>query len=214
MASRAWAGSGELGGDRRTSGLQPPFVVVVWRHRSSGWFAEELSRLEPKELFPVHMPSSPSSSDLNSMEIVNTRLFAHPRAVLYEAFADPEQLAQWWGPRGFTNRIEGFDLRAGGAWRVVMQSPDGTTYENEWEFIETVRPARIVMVHLRPGHRFQLKMSYEDLSDATRLSWQMKLEAHPDNEKLEGIIRTANEQNFDRLASHLERWRNGTPEQR
>jgi uncharacterized protein YndB with AHSA1/START domain len=31
-------------------------------------------------------------------EIVTTRVFAAPRAAVFEAWTDPNQLKQWWGP--------------------------------------------------------------------------------------------------------------------
>ena len=50
-------------------------------------------------------------------ELVTSRVIAAPRSRVYAAFADPAQLARWWGPAGFTNSFETFDLRPGGSWR-------------------------------------------------------------------------------------------------
>jgi len=44
-------------------------------------------------------------------EIVSARTFAAPRERVFEAFRDPARLARWWGPRGFRNTFEVFDLR-------------------------------------------------------------------------------------------------------
>jgi uncharacterized protein YndB with AHSA1/START domain len=35
-------------------------------------------------------------------EIVTTRVFDAPRALVFESWTDPEQLKLWWSPRGFT----------------------------------------------------------------------------------------------------------------
>ena len=105
------------------------------------------------------------------MEIINTRRFHHPREKVFDAFAEPEQLAHGWGPDGFTNTIERFELRSGGAWHVTMHALGGAAYPNESEFVEVVRPARIVMVHVRPLHRFEMTMTYSEVEDGTELTW-------------------------------------------
>ncbi|MGA8938427.1 MAG: SRPBCC family protein [Acidobacteriaceae bacterium] len=76
-------------------------------------------------------------------EIVITRVFAAPRAMVWGAVADPWQVGQWWGPTGFTTTIQEMDLRAGGKWRLIMHGPDGTDYPNESVFTEVVPMERI-----------------------------------------------------------------------
>jgi len=80
-------------------------------------------------------------------EIISTRVIAAPRDLVFKAFSDPENLARWWGPKGFTNTFHEFDLRPGGAWRFVMHGPDGVDYPNESVFVEVVKPERIVFVN-------------------------------------------------------------------
>lgn len=61
-------------------------------------------------------------------ELVLTRRFAAPRALVFRAFTDPEHLMRWWGPHGFTTPECELDLRLGGALRIVMQAPDGQRF--------------------------------------------------------------------------------------
>jgi uncharacterized protein YndB with AHSA1/START domain len=75
--------------------------------------------------------------------IVSTRVFAAPRKMVYEAWADPKQVVQWWGPNGFSTTVLEMDLRPGGKWRIVMHGPDGTNYPNEMTFIDVVPMERI-----------------------------------------------------------------------
>ncbi len=58
-------------------------------------------------------------------EIVSTRLVGAARELVFKAFTDPDHLAHWWGPNGFTNTFHEFDLRPGGTWRFVMHGPAG-----------------------------------------------------------------------------------------
>ena len=53
-------------------------------------------------------------------EIISTRCFAESRDQLFTAFADPATLAKWWGPKGFTNTFEHFELRPGGEWKFTV----------------------------------------------------------------------------------------------
>ena len=75
------------------------------------------------------------------MEILNDRLFEVDPPTLFDAFADPEKLTQWWGPHGFTNRIDEFDLRPGGDWRITMTASNGTDFDNHSTFQQVVPPS-------------------------------------------------------------------------
>ncbi len=76
--------------------------------------------------------------------ITTTRVFDAPRELVFRAWTDPEQLAQWWGPHGFTNPVCETDPRPGGLWRIDMQGLDGTIYPNKGQYLEVVKPERIV----------------------------------------------------------------------
>ncbi len=78
--------------------------------------------------------------DTADREIVITRLIAAPPELVFEAWTDPEHLAAWWGPDGFTTTTTALDMRPGGVWRFVMHGPDGRDYENRITFEEIVRP--------------------------------------------------------------------------
>src|SRR5260370_18250401 len=53
-----------------------------------------------------------------SYDIVMTRVFDAPRELVFKAYTDPKLFAEWWGPRGYKNRIDKFEARRGGEWRV------------------------------------------------------------------------------------------------
>ena len=67
-----------------------------------------------------------------------------PRDLVFQAWIDPQHLAQWWGPKGFTNPECEVDARTGGMIRITMQAPDGTLIPTEGTFLEITRPERIV----------------------------------------------------------------------
>jgi uncharacterized protein YndB with AHSA1/START domain len=84
---------------------------------------------------------------LPERELVMTRLFDAPRALVFQAWTDPKHLARWWGPKGFTNPVCELDLRPGGALRIVMRAPDGTEYPMTGMFREIVVPERLVFTN-------------------------------------------------------------------
>lgn len=108
--------------------------------------------------------------------IVGTRLFDAPRELVFSAFTDPNHLAQWWGPDGFTTTTHSFDFRPGGIWRFVMHGPDGRDYQNRVTYEEIVQPERIVYRHDGgedvEAVQFRQTLTFEDLGGRrTRLTW-------------------------------------------
>jgi uncharacterized protein YndB with AHSA1/START domain len=90
--------------------------------------------------------------DLNSTwalerEIVLSRVIDAPRARVFEAFSDPNQITRWFGPEGFTTETLEIDIREGGLWRFVYAAPDGTRWENRMVFRRIVAPALLEMEH-------------------------------------------------------------------
>ena len=61
-------------------------------------------------------------------QVITTRTFDAPRDLVFRAFAEPELLVQWLGPRAYTMTIERYDLRAGGSYRYVHTDQAGNAY--------------------------------------------------------------------------------------
>ncbi|MFN7957392.1 MAG: SRPBCC family protein [Holophagaceae bacterium] len=148
-------------------------------------------------------PTPPLGDDaLTDRDILTTRTFAAPREAVFAAWTDPAQLAQWWGPAGFTNTFETFDLRPGGLWRFIMHGPDGTAFPNESVFTEIVAPERIVFDHVS-GPRFQVTATFTELPGGTRLAFRMRFATVAECRAIQHLAAGANEQVFDRLAALL-----------
>ena len=58
-------------------------------------------------------------------EIVLTRVFDAPRQLVFDAISKPELLKRWFGPHGHSLVVCEVDFRVGGAWRFVLEDPDG-----------------------------------------------------------------------------------------
>lgn len=77
----------------------------------------------------------------------STRVFKAPRDLVFKAFAEPERLAQWWGPRGTSMKVAKFEFRPGGVCHYSLRSPDGREMWGKFVYREIVPPGRLVFVN-------------------------------------------------------------------
>lgn len=85
------------------------------------------------------------NSSIDSNTTVFTRLFDAPRALVWQAWTDPEMMCQWWGPQGFSCPEAVMDVRVGGEYRLVMRGPDGTEFPVRGVFLEVIAGEKLVM---------------------------------------------------------------------
>ena len=82
--------------------------------------------------------SQPDGLKLHLESVVRAR----PSQV-FVALTDPDQLARWWGPHGFTTSSIELDLKVGGRYRFAMQPPEGEMFHLQGEFREVDAPSRL-----------------------------------------------------------------------
>lgn len=149
------------------------------------------------------------------MEPVNTRsdirskLIAATPSEIFSAISNPDRIARWWGPSGFSNTIHEFDLRPGGRWLLTMHGPDGKDYPNESRFLHIV-PGQIFEIEHFSGHHFVLTLELQVQGDATEVRWQQTFDTVEHYQRIAGFVAGANEQNLERLAAEVQRGRSGT----
>lgn len=136
-------------------------------------------------------------------EIVTTRIVNASINLAYKAWTDPKHLKKWWGPKGFTNTFNEFDLRPGGKWNFIMHGPDKGNYPNECEFIKIDKPNLIAWKrHSKP--LFQILTTFEEVSvDSTKIVFKMIFDSTEECNKLKAFVVDKNEENFDRLENEL-----------
>lgn len=64
-------------------------------------------------------------------------------SVVFAAFSDANELAKWWGPKGFTIPSLEFAPRIGERYRIEMQPPEGDRFYLTGEFREVDPPVRL-----------------------------------------------------------------------
>ena len=117
------------------------------------------------------------ATDTTERELVITRVFDAPRALVFKAWTEPERIKQWWGPRGFTTLSCEMDLRPGGAWRTRSRSPEGTEHAEHGVFREIVEPERIVFTQAwedaegKPKHETLVTVTFADHDGKTLLTF-------------------------------------------
>jgi uncharacterized protein YndB with AHSA1/START domain len=93
-------------------------------------------------------------------------------AVVYAAFTDPQELARWWGPAGFTVPSVSFEARVGERYRIEMQPPEGDPFSLTGEFRQVDPPSRLAYTFVweepDPDDVETLaELSFRDLGDST-----------------------------------------------
>ena len=136
-------------------------------------------------------------------DIVSPRFLAVTPEAAYAAFADPQRLARWWGPRGFVNTMEVFELRPGGRWHIFMRGPDGQEFPNASTFVEVVPGRRVVYDH--GDHVFRAMLDFAPEGTGTRLTFVMRFPTAAARDEVAAICIPSNEENLDRLEAELQR---------
>jgi uncharacterized protein YndB with AHSA1/START domain len=85
-------------------------------------------------------------------ELTLTRVFNAPPSLVFTMWTDSKHMAQWWGPRGFTNPVCEIDARPGGAILIHMRGPDGVVYPMTGTFREVVPSKRLVFMAVAEDH--------------------------------------------------------------
>jgi uncharacterized protein YndB with AHSA1/START domain len=83
-----------------------------------------------------------------AQEITITRVFDAPRELVWKAWTEPEQVARWWGPAGWTNPLEAItmEVRPGGTFRVTsISDADGSRMTYLGVYREVSEPQRLVL---------------------------------------------------------------------
>jgi uncharacterized protein YndB with AHSA1/START domain len=66
-----------------------------------------------------------------------------PKERVFAACVEPEKLAEWWGPAGFTTRTVHLDVRDGGRYRITMEPPEGEVFHLRGAYSEVDPPRRL-----------------------------------------------------------------------
>lgn len=87
----------------------------------------------------------------NDLEIVITREFDAPIALVFDVFTKPEHVRKTFAPFGEEVTVCSIDLRVGGNYHIVMVTDDGTECSFRGTYLEVEPPTRTVQTWLFEG---------------------------------------------------------------
>lgn len=153
------------------------------------------------------------AAKVNSNELHIHRVYDAPLQAVWDAWTDPRQAAQWWGPRGFTLTTHSKDLRTGGSWVYTMHGPDGVNYPNKTQYLEVVDRAKLVYDHGANDERpplFRVTVLFSETGGKTKMDMTMTLPTPEAAEEARKFIKKAGgDSTWDRLAEYLEEQSSG-----
>ncbi|MGH2626284.1 MAG: SRPBCC family protein [Anaerolineales bacterium] len=139
-------------------------------------------------------------------EIVMTRVFDAPRALVFKAYTDPKLIHQWWGPRGDTTRVDKMEVREGGRWRFVSTRP-GEKYAFHGVYHAIVAPERLVQTFEfegAPSHVQLETATFEEQGGKTKITAQSVFQSVADRDAMiEAGMESGAAETLDRLEELL-----------
>lgn len=146
-------------------------------------------------------------------EIRISRIYDAPVKAVWDAWTDPKQVAQWWGPRGYTITTHSKDLKPGGHWAYTMHGPDGVNYENKTLYHEVETYSRLVYDHGGNDDRpplFRVTVDFKETKGKTHMEMIMALATPEAAEATKKFIKQASgNSTWDRLGEFLEKTASG-----
>lgn len=140
-------------------------------------------------------------------EIIVTRVYDAPRALLFKAHTDPNSVPQWWGPSFLTTAVDKMDVRQGGIWRFVQHDAAGNEYAFHGVYHESLAPERLVYTFEfegMPGHVLLETITFEAQPDGkTKLTHRSVFQTQEDRDGMLQSGAEAGAEKFDRLAALL-----------
>jgi uncharacterized protein YndB with AHSA1/START domain len=96
---------------------------------------------------------------------------------VFRLFADPDELARWWGPAGFSVPSLDFNPAVGSSYRIEMQPPEGDAFHLTGEFREVDPPTRLSFTFVwEPPDpddvETLVELSFREADDATEVDFK------------------------------------------
>lgn len=143
-------------------------------------------------------------------EAVLSRTFEAPRQLVIKTILDPELIPDWWGPKRMSARVDRWEVRPGGQWRLVLRDSVSRVFAFHGTFQEIVPPDRVIYTFEfegYPGHTVLETAEFEDLGgEKTRVTFTSLFESPEDRDAaLKWGVRDGALQTADRLDRLLKR---------
>lgn len=103
------------------------------------------------------------------------KIYKAPIALVWEAWTNPEHIANWWGPKGMAVNVEEHDFRVGGKWKYTMEMPDGNKFISEGTYKEIVKEVKLVTsADFKPmTEGVELEVHLEAIGEQTKFTFKV-----------------------------------------
>jgi uncharacterized protein YndB with AHSA1/START domain len=149
-----------------------------------------VERKSDRETAPTNNFGAVTVTTPGDRQIVITRLFDAPRALVFEAWTRAEHVIHWWDPSGAPLAACEIDLRPNGAFRFVNRAADGGEgHSFGGIYREIAPPEKLVfgsssgpglstLVFIEEGKKTRLTLTIECASEEERVALlQMRVDA-------------------------------------
>jgi uncharacterized protein YndB with AHSA1/START domain len=140
----------------------------------------------------------------SELEIVTTREFDAPLALVFDVLTKPEHVRNWFAP--FTDRVTecSIDLRVGGDYHIVFVTEDGTECSFRGTYLEIEAPTRAVSTWLFEGWPDAHAVETVELHEADGVTTLTMTLAFRDQAGREHMTRSDGQaSSFDKLEDYL-----------
>ncbi len=140
----------------------------------------------------------------NDLDIVTTREFEAPIALVFDVLTKPEHVSKWFAPFECEVTECSIDLRVGGNYHIVFVTGEGTECSFRGTYLEVEPPARTVATWLFEGWPDAEAVEYVDLHEAngvTKLTTKLAFRDKPGRDHM--TKSDGQEDSFNKMEDHL-----------
>ncbi|MGO1839479.1 MAG: SRPBCC family protein [Candidatus Microbacterium stercoravium] len=142
------------------------------------------------------MPITSVDTDHDNLTLTIVADFAASKERLWEAYADPRLIEQFWGPETYPARFSRHDMHPGGQSRYEMVGPAGEKSRGYWEFLSVDRPNSFEVLDGFAGDdgepdsdmpRMRIVFAFEETAEGSRLTATTHFNSLAELEQLVGM---------------------------
>lgn len=117
-------------------------------------------------------------NNANDRTLTLQRSFNAPLELVWEAWTQPEHIAQWWGPKGMETKVIEHDFKVGGKWEYLMAMPNGSEFIADGVYSEIIELEKIISsANFKPmTEGVEIQVFFERNGDQTNFTFNV---VHP-----------------------------------
>jgi uncharacterized protein YndB with AHSA1/START domain len=137
-------------------------------------------------------------------ELLMTRTFDAPRALVWAAFTDPRHVPNWQtGPDGFTMPVCEIDLRPGGRWYYLWRNAQGREFSATGTYGDVEPPTRFVQLTIVNGEANTSTTTFAEEEGRTTVTVLSRFASEASREQAAKYARMGAATNYVRLDGYL-----------